>query len=582
MGNATANSLAGLAGNGDRAVDTTATESATPGPTRREMAAGAAALFVGASGVAAAIAKHAAAGAQAATVAAPPTTIPPVVPVVTGPAPAPPSTAAPVAPPTTAAPAAAPGRPPLTPEQRALHAARRLTFGPTPGLLAEVRANGADWFVAQQLQPASIDDSAVERLLGGFQFLDRSYAQIRDSKIAGIDTFTDRSQAAVLELRQATLLRAVYSQRQLYELVVDFWTNHFNVWVGKDLETGAMKIVDDRKVIRPNAMGRFADLLLATARGAAMLRYLDNDMSTGENPNENYGRELLELHTVGVEGGYNEDDVRNCALALSGWGTDSDGIYRFVPQQHFTGPLRVMGWSTPGVAGPAGEADAVALIDYLAHHPSTAQHIALKLCRRFVADDPPPGVVVAAARAFLDNDTAIVPVLATIFSHEDFWYSGGQKLRRPFEFLAAALRATGAGVDPNAGSVLNDSLASMGQRLFDWIPPTGYPDEASAWLGSGGMLGRWNLARDLAAGGLDQVAVDLAALIGGGGPRTGGQLVDAVLGRVHGAALPADRRAALLAYVGAQDATPLDGGQVSALLPDLFALALSTAEFHYR
>jgi hypothetical protein len=122
----------------------------------------------------------------------------------------------------------------------------------------------------------------------------------------------------------------------------------------------------------------------------------------------------------------------------------------------------------------------------------------------------------------------------------------------------------------------------MGQRLFDWIPPTGYPDDASAWLGSGGMLGRWNLARDLVAGGLDRVAVDLAGLVGGGGGRPAGQLVDAVLGRVHGAALPADRRAALLTYAGAADATSLDGGQVSALLPDLFALALSTAEFHYR
>jgi uncharacterized protein (DUF1800 family) len=490
---------------------------------------------------------------------------------------------------------------------QALRAARRLTFGPTPALLDDLRGTGVDAWLSRQLDPTSIDDSATDRrllALGGLWIdIARLLPATEDSALLPLtdrlaETVSSTAMAlqelelllvpalraemdgALAELRLATVVRATYSERQLLELMVDHWWNHFNVWPGKGSFTGGFVVEADRKVIRPHALGRFTDLVAASAASPAMLMYLDNWLNHASNPNENFGRELLELHTVGAESGFTERDVHDAARVFSGWTIDlRRGRFAFVPEWHDTGAKRVLDWSTSGRTGSAGVEEGRALLSHLAHHPSTARHLATKLARRFVADEPPQELVASAAAAYLAHDTAIVPVLQHIVASDAFW-SSEPKVRRPLELFVAALRSTGAevgdpiGTSTDAGCAIDATLLALGQRPFDAPAPDGYPDRAGPWLGAG-LLGRWATAHELARGDLGGIRIDVPALIGSA--TTAGSVVDALLSRLHGEIVP-ERRQTLLHVLGPDESAVVEEQRV----PELIGLALSAAELQQR
>ena len=305
----------------------------------------------------------------------------------------------------------------------------------------------------------------------------------------------------------------------LHALLVDFWTNHFNVFLRKN----ALKVLAGNYVetaIVPHALGRFEDLLIATARHPAMLVYLDNDKSVAARSrarrglNENYARELLELHTLGVNGGYSQADVIDVARILTGWGLgdprDQRLDFEFSPEHHDHGAKTVLGQRFPGNATSAGEEEGLTLLRFLARHPATAQHLAHKLCQRFISDEPPAECVAEVARAFLATQGDMQAVLRTILRLPGFWERSarGAKLKKPSEFLASALRALELTLDGTT------EIAKVSEQLGEppllYPAPTGYPDRASAWAGSSQILARMDVATRLVSGSI--AGFDLAAV----------------------------------------------------------------------
>ena len=339
-------------------------------------------------------------------------------------------------------------------------------------------------------------------------------------------------QMVVTELQRAKLLRAVYSEQQLYELMVDFWENHFSIFANKDddryLLTGF-----DREAIRPFAMGRFRDLLGATAHSPAMLFYLDNWRSSvprpypakGDKPagvdggfNENYARELMELHTLGVDGGYTQKDVQEVARCFSGWTIqkpNEQGLFLYRPGLHDDGEKVVLGHR---ILAGGGIADGERVLDILASHPATARFIATKLARRFISDDPPPSLIDRAANVFLKTDGSIRETLRAIITSPEFFSSAAYraKMRSPFEYVAAALRATSA--DTDGDRPLLDFIGRMGQPLFGRITPDGYSDRAEQWLSSGSMIARLNFAAALATNRVKGTAIKFDNVLKGVDP----------------------------------------------------------------
>jgi uncharacterized protein (DUF1800 family) len=318
------------------------------------------------------------------------------------------------------------------------------------------------------------------------------------------------------ELAEAKLLRAVYSERQLEEVLVDFWFNHFNVFARKG-QTGIYLGEYEREAIRPHVLGRFRDMLGATARNPAMLFYLDNWQSVAPHPgiarrldqvpnnrprrglNENYARELLELHTLGVDGGYTQDDIVHVARALTGWtiGRPGAGGFRFALSLHDREAKTVLGQTIP--AG-GGIEDGERVLDILARHPSTARNIAFKLAQRFVSDTPPPSLVDRAARVFQSADGDLREVVRTIVTSTEFFDPAVRlaKVKTPFEFVVSALRATSA--DVRTSQAINRALQEMGMPLYMCQPPTGYDDTAATWVSSGALVTRINFAVALTRG----------------------------------------------------------------------------------
>ncbi|MFL5309918.1 MAG: DUF1800 domain-containing protein [Myxococcales bacterium] len=331
----------------------------------------------------------------------------------------------------------------------------------------------------------------------------------------------------VAQLAQAKLVRAIGSDRQLQEVMAEFWFNHFNVFAGKENEAALLPAYEQR--IRELALGRFGDLLAATAHSPAMLVYLDNWRSSTPLPprrsrrsearrrdpnrglNENYARELLELHTLGVDGGYDQQDIVEVARCFTGWTVAEprrDPRFVFRPGMHDPGPKRVLGHEI--TAG--GEDDGNAVLDLLSRHPSTAQFISRKLVQRFVSDDPPDALVQRAADAFSSTGGDIRSVLRTIFESPEMWSRRALrgKVRTPLELVAGSVRALGARVDDPMA--LARAVARIGQPLFAAQPPTGYPDDAASWLSSGALLARIDFGLALASGQMEGVRVDLAPL----------------------------------------------------------------------
>ena len=355
----------------------------------------------------------------------------------------------------------------------------------------------------------------------------------------------------VEELSQAKLLRAIYSERQLEEVLTDFWFNHFNVFVGKGPERLLLTNYEN-EVIRPRVLGKFEDLLVATAKSPAMLFYLDNWLSVGPNSaqaegipdrpirygpygrprrfpnpnarrrqnnglNENYGRELLELHTLSVNGGYSQRDVTEVAKVFTGWTVDrqAEGMgFRYDPRMHEPGPKFVLGHKIK----PKGEDEGKEVLHMLATSPQTAHFISLKLAQRFVSDDPPAALVDRMAETFQKKKGDIREVLTTLFHSPEFWADDTYraKVKTPLEFVASAARATGADVQDAIPLVMR--LDSMGMPLYRSQPPTGYSMKADAWVSSSALLNRMNFALAFTSGKVRGVKVDPEQLAGGPPP----------------------------------------------------------------
>jgi uncharacterized protein (DUF1800 family) len=456
--------------------------------------------------------------------------------------------------------------------ERALHALDRLGYGPRPGDVEKVEALGVDAWIDRQLQPERIADAALEAKLKDFPVLTMSGSQLMDAyplpKKADPAMAMGKPGEVDRELAAARLLRAVDSERQLDAVLTDFWFNHFNVSSAK----GPVKwlvVPYERDVIRPHMYGKFRDLLGAVAKSPAMLIYLDNAQSSidaryaplSSRPaidemesrmaarangkgrtklglNENYARELLELHTLGVDGGYKQKDVTELARILTGWTVArpnarnglEDLAFRFDARRHDPGSKVFLG--TPYFGG--GQDEGERALDRLARHPSTARFIATKLCRRFVADDPPPELVARVAKRFRETDGDLRQTYRALFTDPIFWQKRWfrAKVRTPLEFVAAAARATGADVrDPaRAAGLLN----ALGMPLYRCEPPTGWPDRAEPWVNMGALLTRLRIAQDLFSMRPNApLSADPEAALGSA-PRGDGK---ALLGRLEGAYL---------------------------------------------
>jgi uncharacterized protein (DUF1800 family) len=459
----------------------------------------------------------------------------------------------------------------LTPvRDPAVHAARRLTYGATPEVVASIRSMGLSAWVDSQLD-------------GGMDM---------NGLVAGLSLATVPIPGAIPtipltvdELQVATLARAIYADKQLFELLVEFWSNHLSVTPKPD-RVGQLKVPDERDVARAHAIGTFTDMLVASAQSPAMLRYLNNAESAAPHPNENYARELLELHTVGVHGGYTQKDVVAASKALSGMSVDGVGQFTYQPSFHVTGPLKVLGWTHPNNDAAKGQDVALSLVRYLAGHPATAKHLATKLVRRFVSDDPPPRLVASAARVYLAHRTAIVPVVKHIVMSKEFAASSGQKAQRPFEFFAMAARALNAAQNPdwsaNPASLLG-WLDRLGQIPFEWPLPDGYPDVAPAFASTASLLARWDLAQALANNQVPEfLAYDVDTLIGTPVPTTVKGLVNRLVVRLLCHGTRGATVDALVESTGKAATTAIDAATAKAMTPALAALILSSPEAQVR
>jgi uncharacterized protein (DUF1800 family) len=428
------------------------------------------------------------------------------------------------------------GSPPTVPNDEAsvTHALNRLAFGARPGDVARVRQMGLGRWIDEQSHPDRVANGALDRRLARFPTLNleattiaREYfiparqarrARQRDGAPAMTLDVARRERQVFQELSEAKVIRAVYSERQLEEVLVDFWFNHFNVFARKG-QTGIYVGEHERVAIRPHVLGKFRELLAATAKSPAMLVYLDNAQSVAPNArmmaanpqrarglNENYARELLELHTLGVDGGYSQQDIINVARAFTGWtvGRPDAAGFRFAPNLHDRGTKTVLGHT---IDAGGGIDDGERVLDILAQHPSTARHIAFKLAQRFVADTPPPALVDRAARAFQTTGGDLREVVRLIITSPEFFDPSVRlgKVKTPFEFVVSALRAAGA--DVRNGQAVVRSLADMGMPLYLCQPPTGYDDTAEAWVSSGALVTRINFAVALARGELRGVQI---------------------------------------------------------------------------
>ncbi len=482
---------------------------------------------------------------------------------------------------------------PAAPSDKTIvHVLNRIGFGPAPGDIEKVRSVGLAAYIDQQLQPERLADERVEARLAGFTTLKMSTedlardfylpaqmlrrqaqrAQQNDPAMQGAppkdpamtpgnpDSRKERTpeemqaqqaERRVLgELTQQKILRAAYSDKQLQEVMVDFWFNHFNVFVGKG-QTRIYLTEYERDTIRPHVFGKFRDLLGAVAESPAMLFYLDNWQSSApegtameqtnakrgmrgrpgaagrrgvngrgvdargltmadlppavqnrrpRGVNENYARELMELHTLGVDGGYTQADVQEIARAFTGWTLTQPrqgGGFTFDPRMHDNGEKVVLGTK---IKSGNGKKDGEQVLDLLAKHPSTARFIATKLTRRFVSDTPPKSLVDRAAARFRDTDGDIREVVRTIITSPEFFDASAYraKVKSPFEFVVSAVRASGA--DTFNGMPLVQAMRDLGMPLYGCQPPTGYADRADAWVNTGALLNRMNFAVSLSSG----------------------------------------------------------------------------------
>jgi uncharacterized protein (DUF1800 family) len=384
------------------------------------------------------------------------------------------------------------------------HFLSRTTYGVAPGDLDHIRAVGRRGWLDEQLNPDRINDTACDLRARRFETLHLEPGLCYEFK----------KNVLRQDLARHTLLRATYSRRQLHEVMTGFWSDHLNIYSEK-ADCIYLKTSDDRDIIRRHALGNFHELIRASATSPAMLVYLDGKenkkASPTDVPNENYARELLELHTLGVRGGYTQKDVSEVARCLTGWRLHDRwqrGKVYFDAQWHDDGEKHVLGHLIPA-GGGASDLDRVVAL--ACDHPATAQHIATKLVRYFVSETPPSSLVAAVASEFSRTRGDIKSMLRVLLLSDEFAASAGSKFKRPFHYVASALRCTAADTHAHAG--LTNYLASMGQAPFEHPTPDGYADETIPWLGS--LLWRWNFAFALVSNGIEGTHVDASRFTAG-------------------------------------------------------------------
>jgi Protein of unknown function (DUF1800) len=509
----------------------------------------------------------------------------------------------------------------MSEDQRIIHVLNRFGYGPRPGDLGRVGQMGLAAYLERQLFPERIEDAAAEAALGWFPTLRLSTADLlarfprpdpalreeiergRLSRLEALEMYPPerRPGRIVQELQAAKMARAVLSERQLQEVMVDFWFNHFNV----DARKGGVRWYItgyERDAIRPYALGRFGDLVRATARHPAMLFYLDNWVSVrpdfripaGPNQgrraglNENYARELMELHTLGVEGGYSQKDITEVARCFTGWTIDRPyevGRFVFRAATHDDGEKTVLGHR---IAPGGGERDGERVIDLLVRHPATARFVATKLTRRFVSDEPEPAVVERVARTYRETDGDIRMMLRTILGSTEFFSSAAYraKIKKPSELVVSAVRALGASLDKEAaaGLALAQASARIGEPLYQVQPPTGHPDTAEAWVNAGALLARMNFALGLAQNRIPGTRVDSDRLRGTVSLGDPAAVLERVLeGVLHGQVSP-ETRATLVRQLDDPEIrrATADDRDAHTDVAKLTALILGSPEFQRR
>jgi uncharacterized protein (DUF1800 family) len=492
--------------------------------------------------------------------------------------------------------------PPLT--RVATHLLNRLAFGPTEVDRALVNSLGLAGYIEDQLIPR-VDpniETALAPLTTQHLSVAEAYAQFPNEKDrlknSGVDVkaiapetlkmmekelrdeFRDaQPKQILLETTQAKILRAVQSTRQLEEVLVDFWFNHFNVSAEKSTVKWTVGAYE-RDAIRPFVFGHFEDLLRATAKHPAMLVYLDNFQSVRDdgparrNPNapkkglnENYARELMELHTLGVNAGYSQDDVREAARALTGWTiagkneADEFGEFQFKAKAHDDGAKHIFGLD---LDARGGQQDGELLISFLAHHPATAAHVCRKLLRRFVTDEPSEVLVSQIAAVFLKSNGNLTQVYRAIFSTPEFWAASnmGTKTKTPFEFVVSAVRAAG---NLQKSDALVKSMEALGQPLYRCSAPTGFAEVAGPWTSAGALVTRINFGLSLATGRVKGVASNPPQASG-----TRSDIIDEAAASILGASPSPATRRVIAAQLGAGEAVneqrPIDMSLVVGLL----------------
>lgn len=452
----------------------------------------------------------------------------------------------------------------LKPELRLV---RRITLGLDSVEAARALKLGYDGYLEYQLNYTKIDDSTLEKELAA------AYPTLAMTpfQMLGVDSQMNMGGTVERQLVDATLFRSVFSGRQLYQRMVEFWTDHFNIELNK---VGLLKSSDDRDVIRVHALGKFPEMLMASAHSPAMMEYLDNARSKKAHPNQNYARELMELHTLSVKGPYTQTDVQEVARCLTGWSrvytTTSDlyGTFIFNTRDHDNGAKTVLGNHIPENGGAQ---DGVTVMRILAEHPSTASFISTKMCRWLLRYDPSAAFVSEVAQTYLKTGGDIKAMIRVILKKSNL-VAAPAKYKRPYHLVVSAMRATGATLtDP--GSVLN-SLSNMGQYPFHWAPPNGYPDALEFWAGL--VLPRWDFAANLAGNGFGKgTHVDVTSLLA---LKTPEKIAAAIIETLFAGETFATEMSDLVAYLKPEKPTI---AITEARVREAVGLALASLNFQY-
>ena len=434
---------------------------------------------------------------------------------------------------------------------------RRVTYGLTDADVQAAKKYGFRGFVERQLDYTHLDDSAADAFVASkYPLLSQNTTQL----------FAATASTVQLQLQQSTLYRAAFSTRQLYERMVEFWTNHFNISIVK---VGYLKVVDDRDVIRQYAMTTFRDLLYASAKSGAMMAYLDQNQSRSGAPNQNYAREIMELHTLGVNGGYTQNDVAELSRVLTGWTIAGRGDFAFNPAIHDWGAKTVLGVTIPAGSpsmGAAGIKEGETMLDVLLAHPSTATFIATKMLHWFLTYDPLPAQIAAVASTYTTTGGDIRAMIRTTL--DSAWLTAApMKLKRPFHFIASSLRTSSPAVTNVV--TINSQLTNVGQPLFHWDTPDGYPDRVEYWAGN--VLPRWSYASYFTSLGSGEVVIDVASFMKG---NTADSTIANIDLRLFGSEIDPTLKTSLTAYLKA-------GALNVARVRETLALALSANSFQW-